>query len=439
GIPYNAQITAANAGLGGKQVTFRLANGSLPMPSGLALNADGTITGTPAVAGTASITFEAQDGSGGDAEQTINMTIDQNLAILPLAQDANEGTTGENFSLPLSAVNGTVPETWSVVQGRLPAGITLDATTGVLGGTATTAGTTNFTVMVSDSSVPAKTATLPVSLQFSGLLAQDLTLTDGNLGVLYTAAITMRNGTGPFSPALASGALPPGLSLSSSASSTREWIISGTPTVAGTYPFGVRVTDSAGQQAVFPMQMVVQPFAITPDVLATGVEGRGYKDQLATQGGVGPFQFDLVLGQLPPGLNFSFDGFIFGVPASGSAGAYNFGIAVHDANGLTATRSYTITIFNPNQFAITTVALPNAIAGQQVNDLVTADFGTPPYSFSLQSGVLPSGITLDPNGVLEGVPSLDSAGSYSFTLLVRDSLGLTATRHFNWIVAPPPH
>lgn len=436
GIPYNAQITAANAGLGGKQVTFRLANGSLPMPSGLALNTDGSITGTPAVAGTASITFEAQDGSGGDAEQTITMTIDQNLAILPIAQDANQGTTGENFSLPLSVVNGTVPDTWSVVQGRLPAGITLDATTGVLGGTATTSGTYNFTVMVTDSSVPAKTATLPVTLQFTGLLAENLALTDANLGVPYSSAITMRNGTGPYSPALASGTLPPGLSLAPSASSTRQWLISGTPTVAGTYKFGVRVTDNSGLQAVFPMQLVVQPFAITPDVLATGVEGRGYKDQLATQGGTSPYQFELVLGKLPPGLNFSFDGFIFGVPASGSAGEYTFGVAVHDANGLTATRTYTITIFNPNVFAITTVGLPTATAGQQVNDVVTADFGTPPYTFSLQSGVLPNGITLDPNGVLEGVPSLDSAGSYSFTLLVRDSLGLTATRHFTWNIAP---
>jgi hypothetical protein len=171
-----------------------------------------------------------------------------------------------------------------------------------------------------------------------------------------------------------------------------------------------------------------------PDVLATGVEGLGYKDQLATQGGIGPFQFDLVLGQLPPGLNFSFDGFIFGVPASGSAGDYTFGVAVHDANGLTATRSYTITIFNPNVFAITTVALPTATAGQQVNDVITANFGTPPYTFSLQSGTLPSGITLNPNGVLEGVPSVASSGTYSFTILVRDSLGLTATRHFSWVV-----
>ncbi|HEY8054379.1 MAG TPA: putative Ig domain-containing protein, partial [Terriglobales bacterium] len=434
GVPYNAQLTAANAGLGGKEVTFRLANGSFPMPSGLALNTDGTITGTPAVAGTVTITFEATDSSGGDAEQSITMTIDQNLAILPLTSGTNQGTTGENFSLPLTVVNGTVPDTWSVVQGRLPAGITLDPTTGVLGGTATSSGTYNFTVAVTDSSVPAKSTTLPITLQFSGLTATDLALTDANLGVAYSATITMANGTGPFSPALASGTLPPGLSLSPSASSTRQWLISGTPTAAGPYKFAVRVTDAAGQQAVLPFQMTVQPFAIVPDVLATGVEGLGYKDQLATQGGIGPFQFDLVLGQLPPGLTFSFDGFIYGVPASGSAGDYTFGVAVHDANGLTATRSYTITIFNPNVFAITTVALPTATAGQQVNDVITANFGTPPYTFSLQSGTLPSGITLNPNGVLEGVPSVASSGTYSFTILVRDSLGLTATRHFSWVV-----
>lgn len=437
GVPYFAQLAVANASLGNKQVTFHLANGSFPMPSGLALNADGTITGTPAVAGTVDITFEAQDGSGGDTEQTITMTIDQNLAILPVSGSASQGTTGENFSLALTAENGTSPFTWSVVRGRLPVGITLDATTGVLSGTAASNGTYAFTVQVSDSSVPVKSATLPVTLQFSGLTAQDLTLHDGDVGVPYAANITMSNGAGPFSPALASGSLPPGLTLSSSASSTREWLLSGTPTTAGTYAFGVRVTDSVGQQAVFPMQLVIQPFAITPDVLATGVEGSGYKDQLGTQGGVSPFQFNLVLGQLPPGLQLSFDGFLFGVPASGSAGDYTFGVSVQDANGQTATRTYTITIFNPNVFAITTVGLPTATAGQQVNDVITADFGTPQYTFSLQAGVLPNGITLDPNGVLEGVPSLDSAGSYSITLQARDALGQIATRHLTWTIAPP--
>ena len=70
---------------------------------------------------------------------------------------------GSVYSQTLAAGGGTAPYTWSVSAGALPAGITLGGT-GVLSGTATAAGTANFTVQVSDSSTPAKTATKQFSI-----------------------------------------------------------------------------------------------------------------------------------------------------------------------------------------------------------------------------------------------------------------------------------
>ena len=109
---------------------------------------------------------------------------------------------GGVFSQTLAANGGTAPYTWSVSAGALPAGITLSGA-GVLGGTATATGTANFTVQVSDSSVPVKTATKALSIAVSSVPAiaiSDVTVTltpsTGGAGYLSTNGNQIVNSTG---------------------------------------------------------------------------------------------------------------------------------------------------------------------------------------------------------------------------------------------------
>lgn len=432
GVPYTGKLAAVNGSLGDSRINFSLAPGSLPMPSGLTLQSDGSITGTPLVAGTVLINFQASDGTGNTALQNIQMTIDQTLAIKPVV--ASLGTTNEAFNLTLTAVNGTQPYSWSVVQGSLPHGISLDPSTGVISGTGATSGTFTATVQVTDSSVPPATATLPITIQLAGLSAQSTTVPDPVVGSAYTAIISMNNGTGPFIPTLAQGTLPPGITAEKSISSTEEWLFTGTPTQAGTYHFSLLITDADGQSVTLPFTMTVDPFAILPAVLQTGVERTGYLQQLTAQGGVSPYTFQLVLGTLPSGLSMNTNGFIFGVPVSGTAGPHTFSVSATDANGLTVVQAYTLTIFTGTSLAITTVALPPGTAGQEYNQPITANFGTTPYTFTVLNGSLPSGITLTPAGVLSGVPA--AVGTYAFTVQVKDATGATASSHLTWTVNP---
>src|SRR5262249_39828687 len=151
-----------------------------------------------------------------------------------------------------------------------------------------------------------------------------------------------------------------------------------------------------------------------------------YANVLGTTGGHIPLTWTLVSGQLPPGItlstpvNTSFTGFqqasLNGSPTA--AGQYPFTIRVSDASGDTTTVSMTITITGPP--VITTTSLPSGTVGTPYSTTVTVQQGTPPYSWALNIGGLPSGLTLDPTtGAITGTPVL--AGTSNFSIRVTDS------------------
>ena len=124
------QALATSGGAGVKHWT--LVNGTLP--AGLTLNADGTITGTPTATGDSVFTVKvADDGPSTDTKQLLIRVVDP-LAIAPLATRARVAEVGRPFSSTLAGTGGTQPYRWSVT-GTLPAGLTLDGTTGGISGT----------------------------------------------------------------------------------------------------------------------------------------------------------------------------------------------------------------------------------------------------------------------------------------------------------------
>src|SRR5262249_45700998 len=138
---------------------------------------------------------------------------------------------------------GTPPYAWSITAGTLPAGLTLNRTTGQISGvpTATAPG---FTVTVSDQSGQAASKQLTITVNPSRLTITTSSLPDGVVSATYAAPpLSANGGTPPYSWSIASGELPPGLSLSPSGS------VSGTPARTGAYTFNVRATDSDGSSA----------------------------------------------------------------------------------------------------------------------------------------------------------------------------------------------
>ncbi len=82
-------------------------------------------------------------------------------------------------------------------------------------------------------------------------------LPQGTSGVAYSATISTTGGSVPFAWMVASGSLPPGLSLTPS-SDTRSAIISGTPSSTGTYDFSISVKGHGGHTSTAPYVVIIE-------------------------------------------------------------------------------------------------------------------------------------------------------------------------------------
>jgi large repetitive protein len=355
------------------------------------------------------------------------------------------GTVGAAYLQTFQAVgNSTPPYTWSVFTGSLPSGLTL-ATTGTLTGIPTSAGTFDFTVRVADGSTPQRTAQKTFSLVVNSA-PNPLSITTGSplpsgiIGTTYSLTFSANGGTTPYRWSLSSGSLPGGLNLSAGG------VISGTPTVSGTFNITVRATDSGliAQIADKAFSLTINP-AIPVIVISTGsplpagAVGSSYSQTFTATGGTPAYTWSLASGNVPPGLTLSSAGVLAGVPTA--AGSYSFVVQVADSGSQrqTAQKTFDVT-FNliSNPLTITTTGpLPSGTVGAVYSQTFNASGGTPPYRWSVQSGSLPPGLTLSSTGTLSGTPT--TAGSFNFTVEVSDGslVRQTGNRAFTLAIANP--
>src|SRR6185369_11708884 len=119
------------------------------------------------------------------------------------------------YSQTAAATGGALPYTWTLSPGPLPVGLSLNASTGAITGTPTTAGTTNFTLRVTDN--VGATATKALSITISG--APSITTSafaSGELTLAYSQTAAATGGTQPYTWSLSPGPLPAGLILNAS-------------------------------------------------------------------------------------------------------------------------------------------------------------------------------------------------------------------------------
>ena len=191
----------------------------------------------------------------GGSTDTVSV-ISSNVPVSLSFPAPPSGQQGVAYSDTLTAIAGVPPYTWSVSAGALPAGMTLGASSGVLGGTPTVGGTFSFTVQVTDADD--ETATEAVSLVIAPAVSLSFPAPrSGKLGVAYSDTLSASGGVPPYAWSVSAGALPAGITLDATSG-----VLGGTPTVAGTFAFTVMVTDADNGTATEAVSLVITPSVV---------------------------------------------------------------------------------------------------------------------------------------------------------------------------------
>jgi large repetitive protein len=324
---------------------------------------------------------------------------------------ANDPVDHAYPSTKLTATGGTGTLTWSLANGALPTGMKL-APTGVVSGTPTSIGTFTFTVGVHDASKPTPLAgSSTLSLTITPMTITTTSTPLGFLGEAYTLKLTESGGKAPLVYKISSGALPPGMKLSTAG------VISGTPTEPFTFDFTVQLTDSSKPTpniATTGLFLLIEPMFILSQPLPAAFIEQAYKGQIVILHGKSPWVFTVVSGALPAGIKMSSStGILTGTPTT--IGTSTFTVQVTDATHNVATQAMTITV---NPMSITTTTLAAAAVGKAYTAKLAVSGGKTTYAWKIVSGALPFGLKLATTGTISGTPT--ATGVSTFTVQVTD-------------------
>ncbi|MDA8069031.1 MAG: putative Ig domain-containing protein, partial [Actinomycetota bacterium] len=412
------------------------------LPPGLSIDSStGVISGMPSTVGVYSVSVQVKDSSGVLGATFFPWNVTDQVSFPSSAGQSTplDGTVGLAF--PATALSGA-PIAYSA--SGLPSGLSIDASTGVVSGTATATGTSAVTITATASTG----ASASDSFTWNVVAAGDALLIANPAGQSSTTSSSVglyisATGSGDAAVSYSAGGLPPGLLVNST---TGE--ITGTPNTDGTYNVTVAATEPDGsleQSPTFTWTVTgTNAITLTNPGNQTGVAGSsvsltitasdssgGANDQCAPGAAVSELGLSLATTQVS---STGWDCVLSGTLST--AGTYSVSVFLDDyTTGASGSTTFSWTVSSPNTVTLTNPGSQSSSTSSPVS-LAIAGSDSGGAALSYTASGLPPGLSISSStGVISGTPS--SAGSYTVTVSASDSTGATGSTTFSWTVTSP--
>ena len=273
-----------------------------------------------------------------------------------------------------------------------------------------------------------------------GLSITTTSLPNGSAGVAYSQSLTGSGGTAPLKWSLKTGStLPANLTVNSAGQ------ITGTPTTAvNNAQVTFQLTDSSSTPLTgfATLGLTITP-TITPPVL-TITQNQAFSTTLAATGGTGQLTWSITSGALPTGVMLTATtGVISGTTSQQPVSNSPLTIQVKDAGSqTTATLNTTFSVISAGPVQNMTASLATGVIGSTYSQTLTAQSGTPPYTWSITPLPLPGNLSLNSStGVISSTNVVGPPSSGTFAVTVTDSTSPTpgtSTKNLTLAIAAAP-
>lgn len=177
-LPDGVTESAYAEGLGaeGGDGTFAWTLDAGALPGGLALSGSGALTGAPTVAGSFDFTVRVTS-AGSSATKALTLTVRSPVVVTTTSLP--NGAVGDAYDQTIAASGGSGTYLFTLSEGALPTGTSIDASTGRITGTPSAAGTFDFTVQATSDALSDAQA-LSITVVAAGCTLSSLPDTDGD-------------------------------------------------------------------------------------------------------------------------------------------------------------------------------------------------------------------------------------------------------------------